>query len=484
MVRSFWVLLVSVTAVAPLAGANHSQAVAGGTLVFDHRTGNEWWVEVDLFGSAAGSVSRVEAMDTGGSWIALAKKSWGPWAASFHIEPGNQVRFRATWTSGAQVASCWFTHPQGAEQCGTPPANFDAAFANVKGNEWWVETKVVANQPVAKVQARDAPGPWRDLTLRSWGAWATSFQIPYGEKVQLRAQSTSGAWDYSANGWDWPLAIPYPAGGPGFTAHFEDVTGHNNRVQVNVYASEGEFGMGGVSVRVDDGAWQPLVRQSWGDWGLATSIPAGGHVQFGAASARGGAWAESGTFVWPQASPAPAWPQEGSFVRYDLWSHWRSGNYLETMSGTLHLTYEGGLWNAVCEGRTFEEFEDGTTEATDWRYETKQGPRQVSPTLPAGTTTNPRVVYPSASMHTCEVTEWIVRVEGEQWRQTSMEKASQPVFLRALVGREYPDGESSQDLEMSWEKRYGLVLDWHRSGRMSQMTTFHGALVDTDAPIR
>lgn len=104
----------------PGVAANHAQSESGRVVVFDHRTGNEWWVEVNLFGQDAGSVAAVEAQDTNGPWVALQKKSWGPYAASFHIEPGNQVRFRATWAGGAQVESCWFTHPAGAEQCGNP----------------------------------------------------------------------------------------------------------------------------------------------------------------------------------------------------------------------------------------------------------------------------------------------------------------------------------------------------------------------------
>src|SRR5687768_11369277 len=98
--------------------ANHVQSSGGKSVAFDHVTGNEWWVEVGLSGTDASTVSAVEAQDTNGPWVALAKKSWGPYAASFHIEPGNTVRFRATFPGGAQVVSCLFTHPAGVEQCG------------------------------------------------------------------------------------------------------------------------------------------------------------------------------------------------------------------------------------------------------------------------------------------------------------------------------------------------------------------------------
>ncbi len=114
-------LLVALTASAVPVAANHVQSDSGRIIVFDHVTGNEWWVEVALSGQDAGSVVKVESMDTNGAWVTLEKKSWGPYAASFHIEPGNQVRFRASWAGGAQQVSCWFTHPAGAEQCVTPP---------------------------------------------------------------------------------------------------------------------------------------------------------------------------------------------------------------------------------------------------------------------------------------------------------------------------------------------------------------------------
>ncbi len=106
--------------IVPLAGGDHSQVASGKTITFDHRTGNEWWVEVILSGPSAGSVTRVEAKDDGGPWVALTLRSWGAWANSFHIEPGHKVTFRAVW-SDATVTSCAFSHPAGVESCGGAP---------------------------------------------------------------------------------------------------------------------------------------------------------------------------------------------------------------------------------------------------------------------------------------------------------------------------------------------------------------------------
>src|SRR5437899_2585636 len=79
--------------------ADHLQTENGRTISFNHKESgaNEWWVEVTLAGSDAGSVAKVEGMDTNGPWVTLAKQGWGDYGASFHIEAGHLVRFRATW---------------------------------------------------------------------------------------------------------------------------------------------------------------------------------------------------------------------------------------------------------------------------------------------------------------------------------------------------------------------------------------------------
>jgi hypothetical protein len=137
---SFVVLL------SPVSG-NHLQVESGKAIAFDHKESGagEWWVEAILSGSSASSVSGVSAMDYGGPWVAMKKTSYGSWSASFHIEPGNPVKFRAAWADGVQVTSCWFSHPQGVEACGgpdpTPPPPSGSwtnggTFATVPGGIW------------------------------------------------------------------------------------------------------------------------------------------------------------------------------------------------------------------------------------------------------------------------------------------------------------------------------------------------------------
>ncbi|HWH09039.1 MAG TPA: hypothetical protein VNX21_07545, partial [Candidatus Thermoplasmatota archaeon] len=162
-VRRLLVVLMVASAPLPMAAADHPQTGSGRTVTFDHRGGNEWWVEVVVSGATP---SGVDARDTGGEWKALTLRSWGAWAASFRIEPGNLVQFRARFPDGAAVTSCEFTHPAGAERCGSPPppGNFTATFSGVKGNEWWVQASVSATGgTLARVDVRLDGGAWTPL---------------------------------------------------------------------------------------------------------------------------------------------------------------------------------------------------------------------------------------------------------------------------------------------------------------------------------
>lgn len=81
---------------------------AGNGVRFTHGGGNEWWVEA----AVKPHPQRVEARDDGGAWVTLTWREWGEWAGSFHVEPGNRVRFRAL-LDGAWHESCWHAHPAG-----------------------------------------------------------------------------------------------------------------------------------------------------------------------------------------------------------------------------------------------------------------------------------------------------------------------------------------------------------------------------------
>ncbi|MEA3137412.1 MAG: hypothetical protein QOC71_1693 [Thermoplasmata archaeon] len=325
-------LLVALVALVPPAFANHPQTGHGDVLVFDHKTGNEWWVEVVLSGGASGSVAGVQAMDTGGPWVALQKQTYGSWGASFHIEPGHQVMFRANWAGGEALDSCWFDHPSGVERCGgtttssssssspstsTTGGAFDATFTGVKGNAWWVQASVTANQPLAGVDARvNCAGSWHALAKQSYG-WSASFNVPNGAKVDFRARASSGASDLSG-GYVWPQATPASAcsgtttsssstssGPPPFDATFTGVKGNHWWIQATV---SGNQPITLVEARLDcePDAWFALGKQSWG-WAISTEVLDGQRVDFRATSSTG-AKDLSGGYTWTAATPAPACP--------------------------------------------------------------------------------------------------------------------------------------------------------------------------------
>lgn len=154
--------LVSVLAssAVPVLG-DHARAYGARSISFDHRGGNAWWAEVAVGGADAANVVKVAAQDTGGSWTSLEKKSWGAWAASFPIEAGHFVRFRATFDDGAQAWGCWFSHPDGVEHChdawpkqGSYLKYDLRSSSSAPDGSWWMVEEVVA-----KVWVQD--GAWR-----------------------------------------------------------------------------------------------------------------------------------------------------------------------------------------------------------------------------------------------------------------------------------------------------------------------------------
>lgn len=71
--------------------------------------GNEWWVEVRVEGNEP--IAGVDARIEGEEWRALSKRSWGAWAASFHVPNGAKVTFTATSTSNQVVTSDSYKWP-------------------------------------------------------------------------------------------------------------------------------------------------------------------------------------------------------------------------------------------------------------------------------------------------------------------------------------------------------------------------------------
>jgi hypothetical protein len=483
--------MVVATLLVPLAPADHMQSENGRIVVFDHKGGNEWWVEVFLSGQDGGVASAVDAMDTDGTWVPLAKKSWGNWAASFHIEPGHPVRFRASWPGGSQVVSCWFSHPAGVEDCsaGTSPP-FTAQFTLVTGNEWWVQTQATPNAgTVSRVDVRLDGGAWMPLQLQSWGVreWAASHHIVQGTRVQFQATDTAGRTYVSAcYGWIPPqgngqTAAVVDCAGPPFTATFSNVVGNPWWVEVRVAGSRA---IQSVDVRVEDGAWRPLTLRSWGSWAASFQIPDGSYLRFRAGS--GGAFVPSGDYVWPSARAVGAWPVEGSYANYRLTSDQsQAGGFQAVAEAYLYLRYENGAWAGACEGRTSEFFPDRPREDSDWTYYAHEGPPMARPDVQVGWTINPRVLLAAGYGHSCAQYELITQVRGQVDHVTALQDGKgRALFVRVWDGTETDPDASLQDLSLKWDRHTGMIHEWHRDGYPAHETTLDGWLIGTDAFIR
>ena len=302
------VLIAFLLLVPLVAVAQPAPAATGFTASFEPHGGNEWWVQTRVTASA--TLASVEARGPDGAWRALSLRSWGSWAASFHVPDGGLVTFRATSTGGEAVTSDAFRWPGGEPAGGSSPpppppsSEFAATFHSVGGNEWWVQTGVRSDRALAGVDARVDGGTWRALADKGWG-WAASFHVFAGSVVEFRARATDGAIATSG-GYLWPDATPTSGSGNGggsggggtFSATFSSVSGNKWWVQAVVKASAP---LAGVDARVDGGAWRALADKGWG-WAASFHVPDASVVEFRARATDGQA-ATSGGYRWPDATP-------------------------------------------------------------------------------------------------------------------------------------------------------------------------------------
>jgi hypothetical protein len=182
--------------------------------------GNEWWVQANVAtnGPAVASVDVRLHNGVWGNFMPVTKQSWG-WGSSYHIVQGTIVQLRATSTGGAtDLSSCrqWIPPsnadativpcPGGSTTTTStgPVGTFTASFTpKAVGNDWWVETDVTSNQPLAGVDAKVNGGAWTPLTKQSWGSWAKSMNAPNGSTVTFRATSLAGE-QVTSQAYVWP----------------------------------------------------------------------------------------------------------------------------------------------------------------------------------------------------------------------------------------------------------------------------------------
>lgn len=504
--RRFAALLILLVVALPFVSANHSQSEGGRVVVFDHKTGNEWWVEVILSGQDAGSVVEVWAMDGLDPWTRLQKNNWGAYGASFHLGPGAMVRFKAVWAGGAEIVSCYFTHPGGVERCDVPPTTtppeFDASFSNVKGNDWWVEVMVTANQPLATVHARvNCAENWKALTLRSWGHWAASFYVAPGSKVDFLVTATRGQQDASG-GYVWPHATatsacgsttPTPTPMPTtFDATFANVKGNEWWVEAKV---SGNQPITAVEARVDCmGDWKPLTLRSWGAWAGSFHVPFESTIDLRARS-QSGVHDLSGGYSWPHAVPAAAcftadWPKEGNFALYHFEGEDRRTDpdgttYHYSIDGTELLTWTAANgWTVACDydATMVTTPAGGTSQTDDLSFqETTSYPPPRAP-VPATIGSTVQVELSSG----CMVFKFFEKVTEQTSRQTSLQTTGgSPLVVNAYHVRSL-EGEGGETIDYWWEPKMGLMFEWEMSASAPEhgsSTHFRGDLIDTDAAI-
>lgn len=465
--------------VAPVGWSNHAQPTpTGGNLTFDHRAGNEWWIEVRLTGTDQCALRQVEARDDGGAWMQLNRPSWAPcnhYVGSFHIEPGHRVQFRALAPgSDTPVTSCWFTHPAGAEQCDTATP-FSATFKPKPGNEWWVEVFVEGNHPIAGVDVRNADGPWKALTKRSWGAWAASIHIPDFSYIQFRARDTAGVYDFDTYAYFWPSADRYPENSVP-DASFSHVGGNEWWIQTTVYSNfEPTF----VQARVDQGSWKDLKLQNWGDYAAAINAPTGSQVRFRAGHDATNAVVSHWCYQWPEGRAVecdipivhPTWPKEGSFVKYETDGGMGVPGYSEDSDSQITLTFRDGRWTGTCTVRE-RVWHDG--ELTNDTTTTQT----VSFSPPSQTKASPGEGVTSQYIEGCSKSSENLVSGGETTHAIQL-GASVPT-IRGQRGIEHPEASAYSDHIVVADNELSLVLTW---GLARMHSGDSGRLVDTDAPI-
>jgi hypothetical protein len=179
-------------------------------------TGNEWWVQAQVTPNQGHAIDHVEVRIGAGDWKPLPKASWGQndYAASYRIVDGTLVQFRASDTNGlSDLSSCyrWIPPSGGGQTAAEVPCSeptFRATYSQVKGNEWWAEAVIVANQPVTAVGLRvDCQLEPEDMVYKAeWGKWVLGgVRIPAGSKVTIEANFDR---DAASGGYVWPQATP------------------------------------------------------------------------------------------------------------------------------------------------------------------------------------------------------------------------------------------------------------------------------------
>lgn len=278
---------------------------------FDHRGGNEWWVEVrftvptDWQGDTSFQI--MARSEKSASWHDLLLRSWGNYAGSFHVPPGERVQFMALRSGGMSYAylekSCFFTHPAGVEQCDPGATDrLGATFRNPSGNSNWQQVFVDSNRPVEVtliIMSVDGD-QWIPMKKASWGGWTASRHAPQGTWIQFRASSGPESVQSACYRWTDAAVVGCPDHAPvaiPSDTRFDHKGGNEWWVEARSSTPYGPPSL--VEARDEGGAWVPLTFKSWGNWAGSLHIEPGHKVQFRATDPSGGTPLESCWFTHP-----------------------------------------------------------------------------------------------------------------------------------------------------------------------------------------
>lgn len=271
---------------------------------FTIKSPNEWWQELYPSPQTPRTITKAEVRIDGAFWRPMTKSSWGAWTSSYNAPKGVRVEFLVTDSAGAVSQSAPFTWLDGTLTKGSvtpgdppppPPSAFNATFEVPSTvNEWWVEVKVTATDPVAGVEARVNGGAWVALAFTDWGSWAKSFYVARGSDVQFRATASFGDQVISPT-FTWLGAAPPPPPPGTFEPTFHPRAQDNNWwVEVEVRSTST---IAKVEAQANGGAWIVLDKTSWGTWAKSFFVPDNSQVRFRATSSAGET-ALSASYPW------------------------------------------------------------------------------------------------------------------------------------------------------------------------------------------
>ncbi|MHB8606069.1 MAG: PKD domain-containing protein [Thermoplasmatota archaeon] len=246
-------------------------------------TVNEWWIEVTV--ASTSPLAFVNASVNGGAWHALAKTSYGTWAASFNAPRGSSVVFRATDAAARIATSAAFTW-LGPAAPKPPVASFSTQAAGL----------------TVSLNASTSSDP-NGLPLTY--AWAFGDGANGAGRLATHVYAAAGTYTVALTVNDTKLSATATksltvTAASTFAATFTPTSSVNNWwVEAVVKANAP---LSGVDARVNGGAWNVLASTSWGTWAKSFYAPTGANVQFRATSI-GGAVAVSANMTWLASAP-------------------------------------------------------------------------------------------------------------------------------------------------------------------------------------